>query len=115
MLLSRLIVLKPILTLSLSLFLTTGVQVIQTLTSIVKCEHKTAIEYVTSIDREGRAVVKCASFEVCKKLKEDIENKAMRSTLTTRAMPLKVTVMHRNEVACQHLAMQLLVWCVRFA
>uniref|UniRef100_A0A6E8V8A1 E3 ubiquitin-protein ligase n=1 Tax=Anopheles coluzzii TaxID=1518534 RepID=A0A6E8V8A1_ANOCL len=89
-------------------------QVIQTLTSIVKCEHKTAIEYVTSIDREGRAVVKCASFEVCKKLKEDIENKAMRSTLTTRAMPLKVTVMHRNEVACQHLAMQLLVWLQEF-
>uniref|UniRef100_A0A182JY28 E3 ubiquitin-protein ligase n=1 Tax=Anopheles christyi TaxID=43041 RepID=A0A182JY28_9DIPT len=89
-------------------------QVIQTLTSIVKCEHKTAIEYVTSIDREGRAVVKCASFEVCKKLKEDIENKAMRSSLTTRAMPLKVTVMHRNEVACQHLAMQLLVWFQEF-
>uniref|UniRef100_A0A182W515 E3 ubiquitin-protein ligase n=1 Tax=Anopheles minimus TaxID=112268 RepID=A0A182W515_9DIPT len=90
-------------------------QVIQTLTSIVKCEHKTAIEYVTSIDREGRAVVKCASFEVCKKLKEDIENKAMRSSaLHSRRIPLKVTVMHRNEVACQHLAMELLSWFQEF-
>uniref|UniRef100_A0A182R7J8 E3 ubiquitin-protein ligase n=1 Tax=Anopheles funestus TaxID=62324 RepID=A0A182R7J8_ANOFN len=90
-------------------------QVIQTLTSIVKCEHKTAIEYVTSIDREGRAVVKCASFEVCKKLKEDIENKAMRSSaLHSRTLPLKVTVMHRNEVACQHLAMQMLSWFQEF-
>ncbi|XP_050074197.1 E3 ubiquitin-protein ligase UBR1 [Anopheles maculipalpis] len=89
-------------------------QVIQTLTSIVKCEHKTAIEYVTSIDREGRAVVKCASFEVCKKLKEDIENKAMRTTMASRTLPLKVTVMHRNEVACQHLAMQMLAWFQEF-
>ncbi|XP_035910320.1 E3 ubiquitin-protein ligase UBR1 isoform X2 [Anopheles stephensi] len=89
-------------------------QVIQTLTSIVKCEHKTAIEFVTSIDREGRAVVKCASFEVCKKLKEDIENKAMRSTMASRTLPLKVTVMHRNEVACQHLAMQMLGWFQEF-
>ncbi|XP_053678473.1 E3 ubiquitin-protein ligase UBR1 [Anopheles nili] len=89
-------------------------QVIQTLTSIVKCHHKTAIEYVTSIDREGRAVVKFASFEVCKKLKEDIENKATRSPLAGRALPLKVTVMHRNEVACQHLAMQILGWLQEF-
>uniref|UniRef100_A0A182PI15 E3 ubiquitin-protein ligase n=1 Tax=Anopheles epiroticus TaxID=199890 RepID=A0A182PI15_9DIPT len=89
-------------------------QVIQTLTSIVKCEHKTAIEYVTSIDREGRAVVKCASFEVCKKLKENIESKAIRTSLHTSSMPLKVTIMHRNEVACQHLAMQLLGWFQEF-
>uniref|UniRef100_A0A182LSQ1 E3 ubiquitin-protein ligase n=1 Tax=Anopheles culicifacies TaxID=139723 RepID=A0A182LSQ1_9DIPT len=90
-------------------------QVIQALTSIVKCEHKTAIEYVTSIDREGRAVVKCASFEVCKKLKEDIESKAMRSSaLHSRTIPLKVTVMHRNEVACQYLAMELLSWFQEF-
>lgn len=85
-------------------------QVIQTLTSIVKCTQKEAIEYVTSIDREGRAVVKCASFEICKKLKEDIENKVIRSTMTVKASPLKVTVLHKMEVACQHLAMQLLGW-----
>lgn len=87
-------------------------QVIQTLTSIVKCTQKEAIEYVTSIDREGRAVVKCAPFEMCKKLKEDVENKVIRSTMTTKASPLKVTVLHKNEVACQHLAMQILGWYV---
>lgn len=85
-------------------------QVIQALTSIVLCSQKTAIEYVTSIDREGRAVVKCASFEVCKKLKEDIETKAIRTTVGGKMAPLKVTVMHRNEVACQHLAIQMLGW-----
>lgn len=89
-------------------------QVIQTLTSIVKCTQKEAIECVTSIDREGRAVVKSAPFEVCKKLKEDIENKVIRSTMTTKALPLKVTVLHKNEVAYQHLAMQLLGWFQAF-
>lgn len=89
-------------------------QVIQTLTSIVKCTQKEAIEYVTSIDREGRAVVKCAPFEMCKKLKEDVENKVIRSTMTTKASPLKVTVLHKNEVACQHLAMQTLGWFQAF-
>lgn len=89
-------------------------QVIQTLTSIVKCTQKEAIEYVTSIDREGRAVVKCAPFEMCKKLKEDIENKVIRSTMTSKASPLKVTVLHKTEVACQHLAMQLLGWFQEF-
>ncbi|XP_053659304.1 E3 ubiquitin-protein ligase UBR1 [Anopheles marshallii] len=90
-------------------------QVILTLTAIVKCDHKQAIEYVTSIDREGRAVVKCASFEVCKKLKENIEIKSMRTSgLHSRSQPLKVTVMHRNDVACQHLAMQMLSWFQEF-
>lgn len=89
-------------------------QVIQTLTSIVKCSQKEAIEYVTSIDREGRAVVKCAPFAVCKKLKEDIENKVIRSTMTTKASPLKVTVLHKKEVAYQHLAMLLLGWFQEF-
>ncbi|XP_055525528.1 E3 ubiquitin-protein ligase UBR1 [Wyeomyia smithii] len=89
-------------------------QVIQTLTSIVKCSQKEAIEYVTSIDREGRAIVKCATFEACRKLKEDIENKVIRSTMTSKISPLKVHVLHKNEVACQHLAMQMLVWFQEF-
>ncbi|XP_052865271.1 E3 ubiquitin-protein ligase UBR1 [Anopheles cruzii] len=89
-------------------------QVIQTLTSIVKCSQKEAVDYVTSIDREGRAVVKCAPFEVCRKLKEDIETKAIRSSMGMKPSPLKVTVLHRNEVACQHLAMQILGWMQEF-
>uniref|UniRef100_A0A182N0G2 E3 ubiquitin-protein ligase n=1 Tax=Anopheles dirus TaxID=7168 RepID=A0A182N0G2_9DIPT len=91
-------------------------QVIQTLTSIVKCPHKMAIEYVTSIDREGRAVVKCASFAVCKKLKEDIELRGFSrsSSVANRTQPLKVAVMHRNELACQHMAMLILGWYQEF-
>uniref|UniRef100_A0A2M4A3M0 E3 ubiquitin-protein ligase n=2 Tax=Anopheles triannulatus TaxID=58253 RepID=A0A2M4A3M0_9DIPT len=89
-------------------------QVIQTLTSIVKCSQKDAVAYVTSIDRDGRAVVKCAPFDVCCKLKDDIENKAIRSSMGTKPSPLKVTVLHRDEVACQHLAMQILNWMQDF-
>uniref|UniRef100_A0A182FB21 E3 ubiquitin-protein ligase n=1 Tax=Anopheles albimanus TaxID=7167 RepID=A0A182FB21_ANOAL len=91
-----------------------GSLVIQTLTSIVKCSQKDAVAYVTSIDRDGRAVVKCAPFEVCCKLKDDIENKAIRSSMGTKPSPLKVTVLHRDEVACQHLAMQILNWMQDF-
>lgn len=39
-------------------------QVIQTLTKIAKCRAKDAMEIVAAIDREGRAVVKCDTFEV---------------------------------------------------
>lgn len=83
---------------------------IQTLTRIVGCNQKDAIEYVSSIDREGRAVVKCGSFESCSKLKTDIEKQAMRSTLTTKSTALKVSVLHKVAVAYQHLSLQLLAW-----
>ena len=90
-------------------------QVISTLTTIVKCGQKEAIEYVTSIDREGRAVVKCGTFEFCKKLKDDIEIKSIRSSFNhSKAMPLKVCVLHKREIACQNFAMQLLAWLQDF-
>lgn len=86
-------------------------QVIQTLTRIVGCNQKDAIEYVSSIDREGRAVVKCGSFESCSKLKNDIEKQAIRSaTIGTKSTPLKVSVLHKIAVAYQHFSLQLLAW-----
>lgn len=86
-------------------------QVINTLTSIVKCEQKEAVEYVTSIDREGRSVVKCATFAACIKLKNEIEKKGMRPSIaSSKAQPLKVTIFHKNTVACQNFALQLLHW-----
>lgn len=82
-------------------------QVISTLTSIVKCEQKEAVEYVTSIDRDGRAVVKCATFNACIKLKNEIEKKGMRATLaSSKIQPLKVAIFHKNTVACQTFALQ---------
>jgi E3 ubiquitin-protein ligase UBR2 len=89
-------------------------QVIQTLTNVVHCTEKEAVEYVTSIDREGRAVVKCAPFEVCHTLKQDIEKRAMRTTLNPKVAPLKVSIFHKRAVACQTFAMQLLGWLQDF-
>ena len=89
-------------------------QVISTLTSIVKCGQKEAVEYVTSIDRDGRAVVKCATFNACIKLKSEIEKKGMRTSMASKIQPLKVAIFHKNTVACQSFALQLLGWFQEF-
>lgn len=39
--------------------------VIQTLTRALQCTKKDAIEYATTIDREGRSIVKIGGFTVC--------------------------------------------------
>ncbi|KAG4075561.1 hypothetical protein HA402_003386 [Bradysia odoriphaga] len=85
-------------------------QVIQTLTRIVGCNQKEAVEYVSSIDREGRAVVKCATFQACLKLKQDIEKQTMRTQMITKTTALKVAVLHKKAVAYQQFALQLLSW-----
>jgi E3 ubiquitin-protein ligase UBR2 len=85
--------------------------VINALTSIVKCEQKEAVEYVTSIDRDGRSVVKCATFAACMKLKNEIEKKGIRATIqSSKSQPLKVSIFHKNTVACQTFGLQLLHW-----
>nr|XP_049697371.1 E3 ubiquitin-protein ligase UBR1 isoform X3 [Helicoverpa armigera] len=48
-------------------------QVITTLVRVTKCNQRDSLELVSLIDREGRALVKCNSFQVCDKLKTDIE------------------------------------------
>lgn len=85
-------------------------KVIQTLTRVVGCQQKDAVEYVTSIDREGRAVVKCTTFEACAKLREDIEKQGMRQSNLQRSLPLRVGVLHRKAIAYQQFALQLLAW-----
>lgn len=85
-------------------------QVIQTLTRIVGCQQKDAIDYVSNIDREGRAVVKCASFQACLKLKAEIENHTLRGSLPAKPTPLKVAVLHKNAVAYQQFSLYLLGW-----
>jgi E3 ubiquitin-protein ligase UBR2 len=68
------------------------------------------MEYATNIDTEGRAIIKCGTFSVCMKLKTDIEKKVTRYMTAGKATPLKVTVLHKNAVACQFFALQLLGW-----
>lgn len=79
---------------------------INTLSKIVKCSQKDAIEYVTNIDREGRAVVKCSMFQQCQELKTEIE----RFTSKHGNQPLKVEVVHTHVIAHQVFAMKLLRW-----
>lgn len=76
----------------------------------MKCEQKEAVEYVTSIDRDGREIVKCATFAACLKLKNEIEKKGMRSIASSKVQPLRVAIFHKNTVACQTFALQMLHW-----
>ncbi|KAF9824715.1 hypothetical protein SFRURICE_010322 [Spodoptera frugiperda] len=48
-------------------------KVITTLVRVTKCNQRDSLDLVSLIDREGRALVKCNSFQVCDKLKTDIE------------------------------------------
>lgn len=81
-------------------------QVINTLARVIKCSQRDAIEFVTNVDREGRAVVKCSTFQHCTELKQEIE----RFTSRHGNRPLKVLVVHAHVVAHQLYAMRLLTW-----
>ncbi|KAJ8971803.1 hypothetical protein NQ317_010778, partial [Molorchus minor] len=85
-------------------------QVIQTLARVLKCNHRSSTEFVTTIDREGRAVVKCSSFQHCSDLKQEIEKYTSRQG----TKPLKVLVNHAYVVAHQTFAMKLLAWLEKF-
>lgn len=84
-------------------------QVISTLTRILKCNQRTAIEFVTNIDREGRAMVKCSTFQQCDELKNEIEKYTSR-----HGKPLKVLVVYAHAVAHQMFAMKSLSWLQNF-
>lgn len=81
-------------------------QVISSLSRVIKCSQRDAIEYVTNIDREGRAIVKCATYRTCSDLKSDIE----RFTSRHGTKPLKVLVIQSKLLAHQCFAMKLLAW-----
>lgn len=89
-------------------------QVIQNLIKTIKCTHKDAVDYVTRIDREGQAVVKCSTFDVCHKLKLEIEKQSVRALVQTKIQPLRVVILHKNAVAFQQFAVQLLAWLQKF-
>ncbi|XP_034933670.1 E3 ubiquitin-protein ligase UBR2 [Chelonus insularis] len=85
-------------------------QVISILSRVIKCTQKEAIEFVTNIDRNGRAVVKCSDFQHCNELKSDVE----RFTWRQNSQPLKVLVVHAHVIAHQIFAMKLLGWLQHF-
>ncbi|XP_060531062.1 E3 ubiquitin-protein ligase UBR2 [Cylas formicarius] len=81
-------------------------QVINTLGRVLKCTQRSSTEFVTSIDREGRAIVKCSTFQHCSDLKQEIE----KYTSKHGSKPLKVLVNHTHVIAHQIFAMKLLNW-----
>ncbi|CAG9856266.1 unnamed protein product [Phyllotreta striolata] len=85
-------------------------QVISTLTKVLKCNQRNSTEFVTNIDREGRAVVKCSSFQHCSELKQDIEKYTSRHG----NKPIKVLVNHAHIIAHQIFASKLLTWLENF-
>jgi E3 ubiquitin-protein ligase UBR2 len=72
----------------------------------VDCDRNAAVNFATLIDREGRALIKCAEFNVCSEAKSVIE----RITSRRNGKPLKVSIMHAHVVAHQNLALRLLAW-----
>lgn len=85
-------------------------QVITMLTRVLKCSQKEAVEYVTNVDREGRAVIKCSIFLQCKELQDDVEKFTYRHS----NRPLRVSVIHSHIVAHQTFAIRLLNWLQQF-
>lgn len=81
-------------------------QVISTLSRAIDCSQKEAIDFATTIDREGRSIVKCCPFQICSQVKGVIE----RITSRHGSKPLRVEVMLVSLIAHQTFAMRLLTW-----
>jgi E3 ubiquitin-protein ligase UBR2 len=81
-------------------------QVISTLSRAIDCSQKEAIDFATTIDREGRSIVKCCPFQVCSQVKGVIE----RITSRHGSKPLRVEVMLVALIAHQTFSMRLLTW-----
>ena len=65
-----------------------------------------AISFVTLIDREGRALVKCGEYQQCLEVKKIVE----KITGRRATKPLKVMVIHSHVVAHQVFSLRLLTW-----
>lgn len=85
-------------------------QVITTLTRVMQCTQRVAIDYVTNIDREGRSIVKCSNFQECSNLKDEIEKYTSRHG----NRPLKVLINHAYIIGHQMFSLRLLTWLRTF-
>ncbi|XP_052769327.1 E3 ubiquitin-protein ligase UBR2-like isoform X1 [Mya arenaria] len=81
-------------------------QVISTLQKAVNCSHKEAVDYATTVDREGRSSVTYGSFAECEKARNLVE----RQTSRYGGKALKVQVMHTAVVAHQQFALRMIGW-----
>lgn len=81
-------------------------QVISTLERAIDCSQKDAVAFATSIDREGRCIVRCSSFQQCSQTKNVMEKQTSRGS----GRPLRVQVMPTYVIAHQIFASRLLTW-----
>ncbi|XP_042869972.1 E3 ubiquitin-protein ligase UBR2-like isoform X5 [Penaeus japonicus] len=81
-------------------------QVIGTLERAIDCSQKDAVAFATSIDREGRCIVRCSSFQQCSQTKNVMEKQTSRGS----GRPLRVQVMPTYVIAHQIFASRLLTW-----
>ncbi|UYV79674.1 UBR1 [Cordylochernes scorpioides] len=85
-------------------------QVINTLSRAMNCNQKSALEYSTMVDREGRSIVWCSTEANCKQLAEAIEKISSRHG----SRPLRVLIYHADVIAHQNFALRLLSWVQNF-
>ncbi|KAH7722004.1 Zinc finger in N-recognin family protein [Aphelenchoides avenae] len=86
--------------------------VIRALEIAVHCTENQAMRLATIVDREGRAVVKTGSKEICEAVRSNIQRRTQRDTnrRTQKAGPLEVKVTRASIVAHQIFAVRLLNW-----
>ncbi|XP_074663047.1 E3 ubiquitin-protein ligase UBR2-like [Tubulanus polymorphus] len=81
-------------------------QVITTLQRAVDCTKKEAMDFATTVDREGRSIVRVGKHSDCERARSTIE----RQTSRHGNRPLKCLVMHTSVVAHQLFAIKILGW-----
>ncbi|XP_026164597.1 E3 ubiquitin-protein ligase UBR2 isoform X5 [Mastacembelus armatus] len=80
-------------------------QVIYTLQKAVNCSQKEAVNFATTVDRDGRKSVRYGDFQFCEQAKSVIVRNTSR-----QSKPLRVQVMHSSVVAHQCFALKALSW-----
>jgi len=81
-------------------------QVINALTKAIDCDQTAAVDFATSVDREGRSVVKSGGFSDCEAARKIIEKQTSRQGQT----PLRVVLYKTSVASHQHYAVRIFSW-----
>lgn len=86
--------------------------VIRALELAIACTSNQAMRLATIVDREGRAIVRTGTNEICLQVKQSIENRTKKESnrRTQKSGPLVVKVFRSTLSALQSLAVRLLGW-----
>lgn len=84
---------------------------IGSLSRAIEASEREAVEFATTIDREGRAIIKIEGFTECSQVKHAVE----RITSRNGGRPLKTIVMTCSLFAHQIFSSRLIQWIDSFA